>query len=924
MSKYKGIAKLSENTTTARHLPEPLKRRTQSGAVEVCYTWPPPDDTRMSEKCLDQAPGLKRYCTIGAYAAHTLHGGGHVPDGSAFVQINSHPSHQPAFSAGSAPSFPNPAHGGAFNPNSPFAPNPVFTQPQVIATPSPVYEPHSIYPAQTMAQASIEEVAGHEKPYVPYVPIQLKGAKHWFDPYTSWKWESPRAYRKPGLGYQKLAKYRHLDVFEREWVGDYDDRYISSWDGKASKLVVQSTDEIYDNDITSTYRRTYIRNVAPRFLRLANWPYSHVDPNLNDGKPTSQDMPMLYAKWFLTSLMISFVISSPSPASLPPRNGGNYDPVPYRYYGYPKVARNATELDVPRGSSSLNPITERVLRPRYLCFLREPGQPAMIMNVEEWLAQHGSERNLSYIFVAYTAEQFQTSEDLMVLHQIADAAARHAGVTAYWVGCSCMPEADQLQEDVYRICDVIRGAQSLVIAVGQPPNNKHTINTTDLMLQQWGNRIWTFPEILLAPAGKDIKVYLRNSDFTQPLRIPKNQFAAKVWKDDAHIARQLIDHYEGNLLLSQLELVTLALECLHKRRTYQYLPGDHSYALMGLVRIRPRIDPTDTAFQAFARLSMANGSDQLLERLICVLPKRPDQPWHSMDDAYGAKLWEILPEGVEISGIGHDDTVILDGCRAANVRWKSFTPVANTRRQSWGRWIAEKLLRISGLTYLVGIFLVAIPNTTGLPGLSPTQGAGVFLIIWSIFLAFLSPWLLRVLYLGKFWDQQCWLFGFEGYMPIETIESQIFGARLCRLRWTPYASPLSRHHKNNHNECVADDPTTDPDIKALVERCKHAGPGDQRLFTLVDTGNMTVTLFTAARPPTCFLMAGSEGGMKRIVGCSYDWTTSTMYRETVLRMETRFEDKMSRIGRVKVGFRRAQHPVAPLTQVGEAAGSRVE
>jgi hypothetical protein len=42
-----------------------------------------------------------------------------------------------------------------------------------------------------------------------------------------------------------------------------------------------------------------------------------------------------------------------------------------------------------------------------------------------------------------------------------------------------------------------------------------------------------------------------------------------------------VDHYEGNLILSQLELVTLALECLHNRDTWQYLPGDHSYALMG-------------------------------------------------------------------------------------------------------------------------------------------------------------------------------------------------------------------------------------------------------------------------------------------------------------------------------------------------------
>lgn len=54
--------------------------------------------------------------------------------------------------------------------------------------------------------------------------------------------------------------------------------------------------------------------------------------------------------------------------------------------------------------------------------------------------------------------------------------------------------------------------------------------------------------------------------------------------------------------MSQLELVTLALECLHKRETTQYLRGDHSYALMGLLRIRPKIDPSDSAFQAFARL----------------------------------------------------------------------------------------------------------------------------------------------------------------------------------------------------------------------------------------------------------------------------------------------------------------------------------
>lgn len=100
--------------------------------------------------------------------------------------------------------------------------------------------------------------------------------------------------------------------------------YISSWDGKVSKLVVQTVDEIYDEKLTSTYRRTFIRNIAPLYLRLANWPFNHVNPNDNDGKPTSEgmmlgqtflqayshslDMPMLCLKWFITAIAISCVV----------------------------------------------------------------------------------------------------------------------------------------------------------------------------------------------------------------------------------------------------------------------------------------------------------------------------------------------------------------------------------------------------------------------------------------------------------------------------------------------------------------------------------------------------------------------------------------------------------------------------------------
>jgi len=81
-------------------------------------------------------------------------------------------------------------------------------------------------------------------------------------------------------------------------------------------------------------------------------------------------------------------ISSPSPAEIADRNNGNYDALQYSWWGYSKVAKNMIETDNPRGKSpsQANPVAERVLRPRFLCFLREEGRPAQIMDVDEWYA----------------------------------------------------------------------------------------------------------------------------------------------------------------------------------------------------------------------------------------------------------------------------------------------------------------------------------------------------------------------------------------------------------------------------------------------------------------------------------------------------------------------------------------------------------
>lgn len=84
-------------------------------------------------------------------------------------------------------------------------------------------------------------------------------------------------------------------------------------------------DDIYDNNVTATYRRTFIRNIAPMFMRLANWPFNHVDYARN-GKIMSEgsttlpplvkhsdldlDYPMLCLKWFVTSCIITLVVGS--------------------------------------------------------------------------------------------------------------------------------------------------------------------------------------------------------------------------------------------------------------------------------------------------------------------------------------------------------------------------------------------------------------------------------------------------------------------------------------------------------------------------------------------------------------------------------------------------------------------------------------
>ena len=610
------------------------------------------------------------------------------------------------------------------------------------------------------------------------------------------------------------------------------------------------------------------------------------------------------------------------------RNGGKYDSLPYKFWGYAYHARNPQEgkIEISNQSlgpfqpsatlqpqryqatkSALNPISERPVEPKYLCFLKNT-RGMEICNVSQWKEEHDYDG--TYILVSYTSEQFKTEEEQLFLHDVGEHAARGASVQAYWVGCSCLGNTKEEQENnVWRISDVVRGARSLVIAVSNPINNEDP-GVDTAALRQWGTRVWTLPEVLLIPSNSDIHVYARNANIDEPITFHKRNFAT-LW-GDAPISRELIDHYEGNLILSSLELVTIALRCLHNRQKGLYLPGDMAYALMGLLRRRPTIVKTDSAFQAFARLSLANDNDLLLERLICILPSTPSQPWYEMEDQWGVSLWDVIPS-TQVCGIADEDTVIIDGGYAAAIRWKAFAHVARLTRESWRRFFFRYAFRSTSYQFIAGIALLAngvsLHNAENANG-ENTANSQTYIAIGAIFLVIslcfilVAPYIIRVLYTGKIWGTQPWFFGFEGYMDIATIEQHIFGADMGHLKWSTNGSPLSVHEPNEYGECIGQDPTTNPETAEKVKRSINAQMGTERIFTLVDTNTLTVTLFSAVRPPVAVVLCGEEGGMQRALLCSYDWSTQTLYRETVLRMETLVLENMARVGRLRLGLTR--------------------
>ncbi|KAK8244067.1 hypothetical protein HDK90DRAFT_144170 [Phyllosticta capitalensis] len=596
----------------------------------------------------------------------------------------------------------------------------------------------------------------------------------------------------------------------------------------------------------------------------------------------------------------------------------------------------------------------RHLGPRYLCFLsseedEDRGTPAFETRlVTEWIDEKGPGANTDFVFVSYTRKQFFVTEenelsgwniteetrqhyrqiapqDRRMLQSYGVRAARKAGVAAFWLDFECLQSSgpDGEIDDVWRICDIVRACHSMIIMLGPSIDAKDTPVTPqarETWLHEWGTRLWTLPEILLMPEPK-VSIYTVGGD-ERPEVLAKRNFAPRAWKD-AKLVRQLIDHYESSLHLTQLELLSIGLECFQSRQTDQRNEGDMAYALMGLLRRRPKVNKNDSGFNAFARLSLANDSDRLLERMLCMFHPQQDAAWFHIRDVWGARLWDIEPT-VQIGEILGNETVSLEGAYGATIEWDEMKPpaffiqptsalaLAASTLLSAPFWLFFGLIFTSFSTFVYGTLdselkgnpFRDLPNLNGLP-LQLFIGISIFFALGCIKLSIFlittvaGPATLLHIYGLKIRCTEARLIGVEGRLDLGVAESYLFGLNNNRLKWDTNGSSVDFDSLGRPKWNASAEHTTGHVVG-------HNSPDKygMRLFTLIDTFTMKATPFRAKRPPTSFIICGQQGGMQRVLLCSYNNWNRTFRRETVIRASTLVRDRISRVDRFKLALGR--------------------
>ncbi|KAF4907123.1 hypothetical protein CGCF415_v007538 [Colletotrichum fructicola] len=546
--------------------------------------------------------------------------------------------------------------------------------------------------------------------------------------------------------------------------------------------------------------------------------------------------------------------------------------------------------------------TTASVRPRYLCLVKDFDECTYeTINVSEYLAENGDDIDLEFVFVSYTRMHFRVATDDEIssydypdeetreanralarrdretLARWGMDAAKRVRKKAFWLDFECVRNDDGVarssssSEDVYRICDIVRAAHSMIIAIGptasetvacllaheEPP--KYRREQVTPWLRQWGSRLWTLPELLLCPAEYRIRLYVVG-DPSEPKPMAKRNFAERAW-DDAEAVKELVNHFEGSAILTSVNLIEAALRCFARRQTDQFSQGDIAYAIMGLFpsRLRPQVNKEDTGFQAFAKLSLANDSGAFLDRLICLSPPT-GAPWYHAEDQWGARLGDIQPF-LKVQGVSGSNTVILDGVYGATIQWQRIDPEPYGDR-SMGQF-QNALFSFSffcctavPVLIMIGIYVSSFDHMGGIkppegfpkfphPDWPPIDRSGSLVpvkafatIIFSaigVFALALPVLLIR----SKRNTKQPFvprLIGVEGFMDAGTVETYLWGSNHGNLRDVSLQSYSDT--VNTPSETLPAQPAE-----------------DSFSFTLIDTHLLTVTHLQCSTPPLAMFLS---------------------------------------------------------------------
>ncbi|KAL9079299.1 MAG: hypothetical protein Q9157_001822 [Trypethelium eluteriae] len=773
-------------------------------------------------------------------------------------------------------------------------------------------------------------------PYLHYKTDYFSGGHGWAQGHryrrptrTYVEEEFLEGHKLQDCGIDTEAEYQHRDIFGRVTHQKRDvAMYISPSESKPKRLIVQCTSEVLNKRNAGDWNRVKISGSLPPVLAISEWA---LRPASRRGKKHRSCLGIIIMLFrvLIVAIPVLLLLLFPDFIFESQDFADSYNEFPNYCWDYPRASSNALDM---RPTYNENKLTDRremerisnrtrLLRPRLLVVFKD-GQ----WQVESQESE--GRRHRPYIFISSYRGHFPVHDvDPSVkgkarndIHAMARQCAKEEGVEAYWIDHECIEENDGPLKtaDLHRMCDVIRGAARTCIMLPD-----FSIKS----MQEWGDRMWTLPEALLSPAAhlklcilsslKDNTPASQPSDLIQPSNLEiktqlwtKLDMSDEIWgasssSDEQQATRLLAESFSGVLDLSRLGLFTIALEALSARhQNGAFSHADVAYALMGFLRERISFDAHETEFQGLARLSLANDSDRLLERMICMQPDEATASSehffvaHTRRDKYLSRLWDVEPL-CQIAGVGEEDgQVILDGCRGVSIRWRAFPQLKYRRMQGLLNLLAELTLRTCALWLTTGLSLLAIyggyvENDIGRGWDHAQQGTsswnsfeldagltalGAIALCAAVLLALAVPSSVRRFYGGYVQSCAPWLVGFEGVMPCEELETLVFGNNDKRLTYEPSSTLFC---EREDSERIGKEPAwvTDPSKRPKL-------PKGHRLFTLVDTGNLTINIFSARRPPSVALICGREGGMLRTVLCHYEASKNCLYKETVMRMDS--------------------------------------